>query len=365
MLLAWEGGVGKSVAACLWLQKMDMSNALILCPKRIEKKWGDELKKWGASAHVLSREQFKKVGFSKPSAIVVDEADEWASPLFIPKLRSQRTEALYNLIKENPHVPVLLLTATPIRSTPWNLHTLLCFVGVYIPKDKWQERFFSLERRPFLPRPAYFPRSDWRTDIREVLEKHAHIVLMRDCVDELPPVTEEIVKVETPPFISSEEWEPMKAFVEEHRHEQTNKLSTIKEIGGEYRKVVVVANYREQCETLAKELGKERETFMMHGGVKDQESVIQAAQASDECYFVIQASLSAGYDLDTFSCVVFASMSYKFVDYQQQKYRVRRVHNLHPVIYYYLIGGKRDKQIHDTVMLGKDFSPEYYFDETT
>ena len=167
------------------------------------------------------------------------------------------------------------------------------------------------------------------------------------------------------PWVATEEWEPMRAFVEEHRYEQTDKLSAIKEIGGEYRKVVVIAHYREQCESLAKELSKERETFVMYGGVKDQESVIQKAQASDECYFVIQASLSAGYDLDTFSCVVFASMSYKFVDYQQQKYRVRRIHNLHPVIYHYLIAGRRDKQIYDTVMLGKDFSPEYYFDETT
>lgn len=366
-LLAHEGGTGKTIIAVGWLASRDTSNALILCPKRVVKKWQVALKypPIPVSAHVLSREQFKKDGFSNPSAIIVDEADEWASPLFIPKLRSQRTEALYDLIKENPDVPVLLLTATPIRSTPWNLHTLLCFMGVYIPKDKWQERFFSLERRPFLPRPAYFPKPDWRTDIRSVLEKYAHIVLMRDCVDELPPVREEIVKVDTPAFVSSEEWEPMKAFVEEHRNEQTEKLATIKEIGRNFRKVVVVAHYREQCESLAKELGKERETFMMHGGVKDQEAVIQEAQASDECYFVIQASLSAGYDLDTFSCVVFASMSYKFVDYQQQKYRVRRIHNLHPVIYYYLIGGRRDKQIHDTVMLGKDFSPEYYFDETT
>ena len=189
-LLAHEGGTGKTIIAVGWLASRDTSNALILCPKRVVKKWKDALGR--VPAHVLSREQFKKEGFLKPSAIVVDEADEWASPLFIPKLRSQRTEALYEMIRENPDVPVLLLTATPIRSTPWNLHTLLCFMGVYVDKKKWQDRFFTLERRPFLPRPAFFPKPDWRTDIRSVLEKHAHIVLMRDCVDELP-ISQDVV----------------------------------------------------------------------------------------------------------------------------------------------------------------------------
>lgn len=357
-LLAHEGGTGKTVIAVEWLRSRNHSRALVLCPMRVKEKWRAEL--GDVTATIMHDRQFVRDGFDSPTAIIVDEADEWASPLFVAKDRSQRTEALYHLIRQNPNAPVLLLTATPIRSTPWNLHTLLCFMGVYIPKDKWRDRFFTLERRPFLPRPAYFATPTWRTDIRSTLEKYAHIVLMRDCVSDLPPVTERVVTVRSAPFTPMNEWEPARAFVEEHQHEQKAKLPTIKEIGREYRKVVVVAHYREQCETLAKELGKERQTFLMMGGIKNQEAVIRQAQESDECYFVIQASLSAGYDLDTFSCVVFASMSYRFVDYEQQKFRVRRIKNLHPVIYHYLIGGRRDKAVYDTVMLGKDFSPAYY-----
>ena len=360
-LLAHEGGTGKTIIGVEWIKQRNYKRGLVLCPKRVVKKWRDVLPE---EVTILSREDFKKNGFEKPSAIIVDEADEWASPLFIPKLRSQRSEKLYQLIKEND-VPVLLLTATPIRSTPWNLHTLLCFMGVYIDHKKWQNRFFNLERRPYLPRPAWFPKEDWRTLIRPTLEKYAHIVLMRDCVDELPAVSEITKFSETKGFVKHEEWEPMKAFVEEHRFEQTGKLKEIKEIASEYRKVIVVVHYREQIETLQNELSKERETFVLYGGVKDQEDIIKKAQESDECYFIIQASLAAGYDLDSFSCLVFASMSFKYVDFVQMKFRVRRIHNLHPVVYYYLIGGRCDNAVYERVMLGKEFDPHSYMQYAT
>lgn len=361
-LLAHEGGTGKTIIAVEWLKIRDTSNALVLCPKRIKLKWKEAL--GGLQATIMSSEEFKKQGFNNPTAIIVDEADEWASPLFIPKLRSQRTDKLYNLVKNNPDTPILLLTATPIRSTPNNLHTLLCFLSIYIPYKDWRNKFFTLENRPYLPRPAWLLKENWRTLIRPVLEKYAHIVLLKDCVDkELPAVRTEIINLKnTFSPIKNEEWSPMRCFVEEHKAEQIGKVVKIKEISKEYRKVVVIAHYREQCLELFENLKKERETFLVYGGIKNQEEIIKQAQESSECYLIIQASLSAGYDLDTFSCSIFASMSYKFVDWKQQTYRMRRIHNLHPVIYYYLLGGRRDKQIYDTVMLGKDFSPEYYYD---
>jgi superfamily II DNA/RNA helicase len=121
--------------------------------------------------------------------------------------------------------------------------------------------------------------------------------------------------------------------------------------------VLVVAHYVEQVESLAKALAKDRQVFMVHGGVKNQESLLKEANDSDECYLVIQASLGAGFDADSFSCVIFASMSYRARDFVQMKYRVRRIHNLHPVEYYYLIGGRCDKGVYKTIMLGRDFIP--------
>ena len=355
MLLVWEGGLGKTVAACVWLKDGRDADALVVCPKRVVKKWEKELVKWGTKGTVVSKENFKKMDHRSYSALVVDEADEFASPLFTPQ-RSKLSESMYNLIRSNPSMPRLLLTATPIRSTPWNLHTLLCFMGKYIDWKKWREHFFVLQKRGYNPRMAWYPVNGWQKKIQPTLKKYADIVLLKDCVDDVPPITEEIVHVKNPVFVN-EEWEGSKAFIEEHKHEQLLKAKEIIKIGKKYRKILVVAHYREQCAQLQKELSKDRQTFMVRGGIKDQEAIIQEAQDTDECYFVVQASLGAGFDGDSFSCIVFASMSYSVRDFVQMKFRVRRIHNLHPVKYIFLNGGRCDTRVHNTIKAGRDFVP--------
>lgn len=355
MMVVWEGGAGKTIAGCIWLRQGRDKDALVICPKRVVDKWKKALGDWGASATVLSKETFKKTQIKKWSAVVVDEADEFASPLFT-KSRSQLSTALYELVKTHD-MPILLATATPIRSNPWNLHTLLCFLGIYIDHKKWRERFFTLERRPFLRFPSWFPKPDWREKMRPLLEKYADIVLLKDCVDSLPSVVENVFKIKTKNKLELTELTPMARFVEEHRHEQVDKIDKILKIGKEYRKVLVVAHYVEQVESLNKELSKDRETFAVHGGTKNQERILDRANKVDECFLIIQASIGAGFDADSFSCVVFASMSYRVRDLVQMKYRVRRINNLHPVEYNYLIGGRCDKRVYDTIQLGKDFIP--------
>lgn len=355
-LLAHEGGTGKTVCACLWLKDGRDADALVVCPKRVVRKWRLALSQWGTRATVLSMEEFKLEPLKKWSARVIDEADEFAAPLFV-KGQSDRGIKLYELVKAYPDTPTLLLTATPVRSNPWNLHSILCFIGIYIEWKKWRSSFFVLERRPYLRFAAWFPKANWRPRMRKMVEKYADIVLLRECVGYLPPITEHTLQVPPSPFKGATALTPSGCFVEEHKHEQEKKVKAILDIAKQYRKVLVVAHYTEQVEALGKALGRDRETFTVWGKVRDQEKLLEAAQASDECFLVVQASLGAGFDADTFSCIIFASMSYKARDFVQMKYRIRRIYNLHPVEYNYLMGGRCDKQVYKTVMLGKDFIP--------
>jgi superfamily II DNA or RNA helicase len=355
-ILAHEGGTGKSVCASVWLHDGRDSDALVICTKRIVKKWEETLKKWDTKATVWSKEQFKKEPHHKWSAIVVDEADEFASPLFT-KARSQLATKLYEQIKKYD-CPILLLTATPVRSNPWNLHSLLCYIGHYIDWKVWRSEFFELSYLPYLPRPAYMPKPDWRSKMRPLLQKYTDIVLLKDCVEYLPPVSESVITVKNEPFkCPLEIVTPTAKFVAQHKHEQSNKVKEILDIAKDYRKVLVVAYYIEQLEELAKQLGKDRETFMVHGGVKNQEDILKQANDSDECFLVVQASLGVGFDANTFSAIMFASMSYKVRDWVQMKFRVRRIHDLHPVAYYYLIGGRADQNVYKVIQEGKDFVP--------
>lgn len=353
-LLAYEAGSGKSFTAKLWLEKGRDTNALIVCPKQIKQAWIETRTK----AQVMTVQEFVKQPPATASALVVDECDLFASPLFT-KGRSQRSVVMYNFIRANPNMPVLLCSATPIRSAPHNLHTLLCFMGVYIPWSEWRQRFYVLETRPYLRRIAWHPKPDWRTDIRTVLEKYAHIALMRDVIKEMPEERHEVIRLKNDKFKITES-EPMAAFVEEHRHEQKNKTQTILDIGRRFRKVMVIVHYRDQIDELEKQLSHDRKVYVLHGGISNQGQVIKNAQEDDECFFIMQASLAAGFDADTFSCMIFASMSYKVRDYVQAKARIKRIHALHDIEYYYLIGGRRDKVIYDTVQKGRDFIPSEY-----
>jgi len=359
-LLVHEGGSGKTVCACVWLADGRDRDALVVCPKKIVRKWQTTLITWGTHATVVSKEEFKNLPIKEWSAKVIDEADEFASPLFVAKNRSALSTHLYDLTKAYPDMPTLLLTATPIRSSPWNLHTLLIFYGKYIDWKVWRERFFDLKypggQYRYLTRPAYIPKDTWRTDITHTLERYSDIVLLKDCVD-LPPVLEEVISVAT---IKYKRQPDDKVFFSEHRHEQQNKPKHVLEIGKEYRKVLVVAYYREQIEQLEKSLSKDRLTYAVYGGTKNQEDILKKANEVDECFLICQASLGSGFDADSFSCVIFVSMSYAVRDFIQMKFRVRRIHNLHTVKYYYLLAGRCDKAIYENVEKGKDFIPSEY-----
>jgi len=353
-LLAWEMRVGKQLPACLWSNHPIRNRyPIIICLKQNKKDW----QKDAPHATVYTKEEFKKhyMKIHKPSCLVIDEAHVTASPLFT-KNRSQLSTAIYTFIKDNPDIHVLLLTATPIRNDPSSLHTLLCYRGVFIPWKLWREKFYSLEYRPFLRFPAYFPKPDWRIKIRPVLEKYANIVSLRDCVNDLPPEMTEIIKVKTPKYVPP--LDEIVTWTHEHQHEQIGKAEVIKGLG--YRKLIVVCHYTAQIDLLANELAKDREVFVLDGRTKDPSTVKKQAQESDECYFIVQASMGMGWDGYMFGAIVFASMSHKSVDHTQMKGRLRSLEDLHPVVYHYLIGGKWDQRIYDSILANQDFNPHIY-----
>lgn len=354
-----EAGTGKTHAAALWLQQGNRSVApVVLCPKQIKKKWG----KLAPTAVVMTPYEVRTYPErlpKKPSAVVVDECDEYASPLFIAKKRSKMAEVLYNYIRMHPGVHIILLTATPIRSTPWNLHTLLTYIGRYQDWREYQKRYFELGQPYFGGPMTWLPRRGWQRAIQKDLEQNSTIALMQD-ITELPSETHEIITLKEPKYEKNKEWEASKQFVEDHRLEQCGKDSTVKDIARGFRKVVVVAHYTKQIDDLRDSLSKTRETFVLDGRTKDAEQVIADAEASGECFFIIQASVGAGFEIPSFSCMIFASQGYSVRNLVQMKARIRRINNLKPVKYYYLHAGRCDRQVHESIQNGKDFVPSEY-----
>jgi superfamily II DNA or RNA helicase len=359
-LLTWETQTGKTFAAKLWLQQKErFTEAIIVCPKQIREQWKED----APFAKVYSFEDFNKATDlpKNPTAVVLDEIDCLCSPLFIAKLRSSRTEKMYTYLMDNPQAHVLGLSATPVRSTPWNMHTALVFTQKLSP-SKWkeyQQRYFALTYKPYLPRPAWLPIPSWRTDMQELINKYTSVALRGDIVD-LPPETHTIIKLKEPKYEQNEEWEAAKQFAEDHRLEQDKKDKEIKKISKGYRKAVVVAHYTAQIDALLRSLSKERTTFVLDGRTKDVHRVIKDAEADPECYFIIQASVGAGFSLPSFNCMIFASQGYSVRNYIQMTGRLKQITHPRPLIYYYLQAGRCDRMVYKSIEEGKTFIPSCY-----
>lgn len=356
-LLAWEMRVGKTLPASIWVDHpVRLGNTYIITPKQNKKDWVA----MNTKATVLSKEEFKKTEIINPTAIVIDEIHYFASPLFM-KGRSQMAGALYNLIREYPECHVLGLTATPIRQNAWSLHTLLCYIGVYHDWKKWRSEFFELIKLPFLRFPAWMPRDDWRINIRKYVEKYCEIVSLKDIVEYLPPAESVIINIKQEKYVRPTD--EIVTWTHEHLHEQKGKAAKIIELG--YKKLIVVAYYTDQIDELAKELGKEKPVFVLDGRTKDADDIKRQAQEAEECYFIVQSSMGFGFDGYMFGAIVFASMSHSCLNHTQMTGRLRHVKYLQPVTYYYLLGGRWDKRIYDTIEEGKDFNPHIYRNELT
>jgi superfamily II DNA or RNA helicase len=353
-LLCWEMRTGKSLPAKLWLEKRG-GNSIIVCPKALVQDWKD----LAPFARVFSKENFKKEWktIKNPKALVVDEAHTFGSALFT-RQRSQLATAMYKFIGENQSMGVLLLSATPIRNDPSSLHTLLCYMGIQIPWKKYRDHFYELKSMPYLLFPAWLPKGDWRHKARRLLEKYADVVSLKDCVDFLPPLTTEVIRIKTPKYIR-----PMDVIYnwrDEHRHEQTKKLEYVKALG--FKKIILVANYTAQIEELAKELSKEREVFVLDGRTKKPQETIRQAQESDACYLICQSAMGTGWNGWMFGAMVFVSMDHTALNHTQMLGRTTSVDNPQPRFVQYLIGGRWDRRIYESIMLNNNFNPHKYGD---
>lgn len=355
-LWCWATRTGKTLPASLWSNHPDRnSNPYVLCLKKDKKAW----QRAAAHATVLTKEEFKKSwkDIVDPSSVVIDES-HWAHGAVFTKQGSAQAKAVYNFIKKWPNMHVLLTTATPVRNDPSSMHTALCFIGHYIPWKDYQMEMYNLVRRPYSPWPFYEPKPNWRAAVRKYLEKYADIVTLADVVDYLPPETHEIIEVPMQRYEYQEDEEHR--WTTEHQHEQTGKAKVIIELGDKARKLLVVAQYTKTIEDLALQLGKHKPVFVLHGKTKDGDAVIKQAQASDDCYFIVQASMASGFDGYMFDAMIFTAMSHKVVDYIQGLGRLHHTQFVKPAIYYYLIanyptGKSWDAKVYASIKEGKDF----------
>jgi len=140
---------------------------------------------------------------------------------------------------------------------------------------------------------------------------------------------------------------------------KSNKIDYILERAQEFPKLLIFANYTAQIEEIARVLRKEGyNVSILNGATKDRSFIKKVNDSSEPHIIIAQCSISSGYELPTFPCVIYASKSWRYVDYEQSLGRVLRANKLKKNLYIHLVVEGCDEDCHNTIMSGVDFQEE-------
>ncbi|MCS7254977.1 MAG: SNF2-related protein, partial [Armatimonadetes bacterium] len=131
VIIADSVGLGKTFLALRLLDDYayrERIPTLILCPAAlIDTLWKPLLRRYGIYADILSMERFSRQDFSPDEyqghkLIVVDESHNFRNP------DTNRWEKLFKLLNSDAEKKLILLTATPINNTLFDLYHQIRFI---------------------------------------------------------------------------------------------------------------------------------------------------------------------------------------------------------------------------------------------
>lgn len=289
---------------------------------------------------------------------------------------SQLFEAVQEYLERTNPKRVYTVTATPTRSP-------MCVLALaWILGREWD--FYDFRSAFYVPikmgyRKIWMPRKDNESKERlgRAVQKLGYTGRMSDYFD----VPDQTFVVKQIPLTTSQEKmlkelpleypDPLVLTGKKHQVEQgvlagthfcdsqvfdTGKLEAISDLCDEYPKVLIFAKYTEQIHLIEKYLKKRKlSVHLLTGQTKDKGAIIKQAEESESCVVIAQASISAGYELPSFRCTIYASQSYSYVDKEQSEWRTLRSNNLAKNLYVYLISGQVDNAVYKTLQNKEDF----------
>ncbi|MCP5375204.1 MAG: hypothetical protein H6743_03810 [Rickettsiaceae bacterium] len=140
----------------------------------------------------------------------------------------------------------------------------------------------------------------------------------------------------------------------------SQKRDRVLELAKLHPKLIIVARYNNELYALQRAL-KGYKTIIINGTTKNVYRATQEAERSDKCIVLVQAAVSAGYQLPSFPIMVFYSYDYSLVNYEQIIGRIQRRDHLKRNVYLsLLIPGTIDEDVYKCIMRKEDFHCELY-----
>ncbi|MEK7087502.1 MAG: SNF2-related protein, partial [Patescibacteria group bacterium] len=329
-LLAHATGTGKTLIAIL--HSKNKHPTLFIVPKVLKENWERYCKLYELKVYtILSKEEFRKVHktLTRYKSVVVDECH------FFGNYRSQLAKALNWYFKKHDTEYRLFLSATPRLASPWSIFTLAVLLGHPLEWYQFKNKFFYDVRMGLRTIPM--PRPNMDGELAKIIHTIGETVRLEDCVD-LPPqnflqeyidITEEQRKA----LFTISDILPLVRFTKAHqiingyqssligepKPLKDNKIERIIALCEENNKTAIFARYNFQLELYkraiesSKEL-KNHKVFLITGETKNRDALIQEAEQAEKCIVLINCMCGIGWEIPSISVIVFASLSYSFID---------------------------------------------------
>ena len=360
-------------------------SGLIICPKSLTTQWENEIKVWSdkpdVEFKVISRDQFKIHSLELPryDAVVIDECHR-----IYGNYKSGGFKALDVYLTSNEVKFVWLLSGTPFTASSWSVYSYAKLLGMGWKWNDWSKTFFTKIKmgRRFIP----IAKKGMDSQLQHLLKKLGTVIDLKDVAevaDDIDIIETFDLNAEQKRHIKAIDAElPIVRYGQQHQLESGTRKSDsyneelmfpcekdkrLEELMEDNKKIIIVCRYLIQIkkyEQLAQK--KNRRFYTIRGGQKETAAEIAVRANSDENVIVfIQGDTCDGYDLKTFSVMIFASMSYSFVNYDQVKSRMKSMDKKTPNTYIHFItnGKSLDKAVYDNVSNKQDFSIQLYSQE--
>lgn len=386
VLLGHEGGTGKTLTLLRLAEKnLHRSHIIfIICPKGLKEQWKGKVKEYKVinDVFILTKEEFRRDWSRLPkfNCVIIDEIHHFSG------LKSQMHKSLVSYLKKHQPAFVYGGTGTPVRREPFNVYALGRIFG-YCPMSyiKFREMFYHV--RYLGPRMIWERNTDEesRKKLMQFLSVFTDIVRLSDCFDmpeqlwlepEVVGITlEQKKKIEE---VRLEESKHLVKISAVHQIEggtlkgnefradwiapESAKMKRIEELADEHEKLLIFMRYTLQIretERRLRDLGYNVLTIT-GGNSKDHFLVSSMANAADKVVLIAQISVAAGWETPNIPFVVYAGVSYSYLDLQQSSWRVTRGNNLLPHVFLPLFGGEVDKAVWKSLEAKKDFDPLLY-----
>ena len=382
--------VGKTPPAIRLACKYTKS-AIIICPKSIKFNWEKEIAIWNNTdceftVVPISQFRIKYKQLPKAEAIIFDEVHACGG-----NYRSQGFKAVKAYIKYHSVDYIWLLTGTPYTASPWSVYSYSELLGRNWNWYAFKKTFFDEFKIGALPRPGQrdlrkvitIPKKGMEAKLQELLCKLGTVIDLKDVAEVVDD--EDIIEYFE---LNAEQKRLMKEYVDPNAMTQYTKYHQIEsglvlgdgyvedlefecpkdkrllEICESNDKTMVVCRFRNQIAKYEKLLEKTGiKIFKIMGGKKLTASeVAEIAEKEERAIILVQCDTVAGYSLKSFSLIVFASMSYSFVNFDQVKFRTKDMTKTTPNQYIYLLtqGDSIDNAIYNNVINKQNFSLELY-----